>query len=439
MSLPVIAVVGRPNVGKSRLINRIASTREAIVHEQAGVTRDRNYVTSDWSGKEFTLIDTGGIQTETGQIEESIKAQAEIAINEADVILFLVDRKTGLVSDDIEVAKLLRPIDKPMILAVNKVDDPSHEADVFEFYKLGFGDPIGISAEHGLGIDTLLDKIVEVLPEQEEYEEKDESEEIALAIIGKPNAGKSSLFNKILGIERTIVSDIAGTTRDAIDSIVNIDGQRYRFIDTAGVRKKSKITENLEYYSYVRALKAVDRAEIAIMVVDGAEGFTEGDQKIVRMAIERGVAVLLAVNKMDIVAKDVLVREQLELSFDWRTRYLPWVPRIDLVAKSGKNVPKLIKSIKVISDEYKKRINTAEVNSFLENLRATGRLENISGKRLKIYYGSQVKASPPVFRFSVNNSKNVTPNFKIYLEKEIRKAFGFSGVPIILSFKGKQQ
>lgn len=439
MSLPVIAVVGRPNVGKSRLINRIASTREAIVHEEAGVTRDRNYVTSDWNGKEFTLIDTGGIQTDIGQIEESIKDQAQIAIDEADVILFLVDRKTGLVADDLEIARLLRPIDKPKVLCVNKVDDFSHEGDIFEFYKLGFDEPIGISAEHGLGLGTLLDKLTELIPETEQEEEAEEVDEISLAIIGKPNAGKSSLFNRILGIERAIVSNIAGTTRDAIDSRVIIDEQKYHFIDTAGIRKKNKILENLEYYSYVRALKAVDRAQIAIMVVDGAEGFTDGDQKITRMAIERGVAVIFAVNKMDLVKRDVLLREQLELSFDWSTRYLPWVPRIDLIASTGKNVPKLVNSIKEISNEYKKRIGTAEVNDFLESLRVTGRLENISGKRLKIYYGSQVKASPPVFKFSVNNSKNVTPNFKIYLEKAIRSKFGFYGCPIVLSFRGKQK
>lgn len=435
MSLPSVAVIGRPNVGKSRLINRIAETKEAIVHEEPGVTRDRNYVTSDWRGKSFTMIDTGGIQTSVGAIEESIIDQAQIAVEEADVILMLTDRKIGVAPDDVEIAKLIRTVDKPIILAVNKVDDKAHEADVYEFYKLGLGKPLPISAEHGLGIDILLDALYDRLPEREEEPVTDA---ISLAIVGKSNVGKSSLFNRMLGIERTIVSDIAGTTRDSIDSIVNIEGATYRFIDTAGIRKKSKIDKNVEYYSYVRALKAIDRAEIAVLVVDGTQGFSDGEQKIVNMAIERGSALIFAVNKIDIVSKDVLIKQQLEDSFAWRARYLKWVPRIDISAKTGKNIKKLIYLINEISQEYKKRISTSEINSFLEGLRVAGRLENISGKRLKIYYGNQVQASPPVFRFSVNNAKNITPNFRIYLEKSIRRVYGFDGCPIILSFKGKK-
>lgn len=435
MSLPAVAVVGRPNVGKSRLVNRIAETKEAIVHEEPGVTRDRNYVTSDWRGKSFTMIDTGGMQTSAGAIEESIFDQAQIAIEEADVILMLTDRKTGLAPDDIEIVKLIRTADKPIVLAVNKVDDRAHEADVYEFFKLGLGEPLAISAEHGLGIDILLDTLSSLLPEKEE---EPVTEAISLAIVGKPNVGKSSLFNRILGMERAIVSNIAGTTRDSIDSIVDIGGMTYRFIDTAGIRKKSKIDKNVEYYGYVRALKAIDRADTAILVVDGTQGFSDGEQKIVNMAIERGTALVFAVNKMDIVSKDVLVKQQLEDSFAWRARYLKWVPRIDISARTGKNVKKLIHLVNNISQEYRKRIGTSEINSFLEELRASGKLENISGKRLKIYYGSQVQASPPVFRFSVNNVKNIKSNFRIYLEKTIRSAYGFEGCPIILSFKGKK-
>lgn len=435
MSLPAVAVIGRPNVGKSRLVNRIAETREAIVHEEPGVTRDRNYVTSDWGGKRFTMIDTGGIQAAAGDIEESIINQAQIAIEEADVILLLTDRKTGLVQDDIEIAKLIRAADKPVVLAVNKVDDKAHETDIYEFYKLGLGEPLPISAEHGLGINTLLDLLSEHLPEKKE--EEPAAGILSLAIVGRPNVGKSSLFNKILGMERTIVSDIAGTTRDSIDSIIDIGGTTYRFIDTAGIRRKSKIEQNIEYYSYIRTLKALDRAEIAVLIVDGAQGFSEGEQKIVNIAIERGTALIFAVNKIDVVSKDALLKQQIEDSFAWRARYLKWIPRVDISAKTGKNVKKLLQTIKEISEEYRKRISTADVNNLLEDLRVSGKLESVSGKRLKIYYGSQVQAAPPIFKFSVNKAKNVTANFKIYLEKTLRSAYGFEGCPIILSFKGK--
>lgn len=438
-AVPAVAIVGRPNVGKSRLVNRIATTREAIVHFESGVTRDRNYIAADWNGKDFTLIDTGGIQTEAGSIAESVTEQAEIAISEADIIVMLVDGQTGALPDDYEIAGKIRKSSKPVLLSVNKIDDPKkHKEAAAEFYNLGLGEPVPISAEHGIGIGDLLDKITESIPGPLEEAAVEEEEKAAVAIVGRPNVGKSSLFNWFLGEKRVIVSEVPGTTRDSVDTLIKKDGALYRFIDTAGIKRAAKLNYSVDYYSHVRALKTIDRADIAVLMVDAAEGFTDIDQKIAYMAYERGCAVICLINKMDLVAKDEEALMRLNDSYGWRMRHLWYVPVVEISVAKGRNLKKILPLIDEVILEFKKRVETTAVNRFLEELRVAGKLEQVAGRRLKIYYASQVQSGPPVFRFSVNNSNNVSPNFRSYMEKQIRKKFGFKGCTIFLSFKGRR-
>lgn len=433
MSLPTVAVIGRPNVGKSTLINRIASKKTAIVHELAGVTRDRNYVTTDWRGIDFTLIDTGGIQFEGADLENSISNQAGLAIEEADAIVFLVDRKSGLLPDDNEIVNKLRISKKPVLLVVNKVDEArKHEADIFPFYSLGIGEPIAISAAHGIGIGDLLDKIVDILPD--EIEKEPEIEAINIAIVGRPNAGKSSLLNKLIGYERAIVSDIAGTTRDSVDSLVSRDNKNYRFIDTAGIRRTIRNFEALEYYSYVRTLKAVDRADVVLIIIDSALGITEGDQKIISVALGRGCSIILLANKWDLLRNDPEAQDMFEQSADYRLRYLWFAPLVKISVKTGYGLKGIYKLIDEVYEQYTRQIKTSKINSFIDELKLEDRISKASGN-LKIYYGSQIKTSPPYIVFYVNDVRHVTDNVRAYFEKLIRKKFGFIGTPIHLLFR----
>jgi len=435
MSLPMIALIGRPNVGKSTLVNRISSKKTAIVHKEPGVTRDRNYVLTDWNGVNFTLIDTGGIQFSEIGLDESISKQADFAIDEADEIIFMVDRTTGVMPDDEDIAKKLRLSKKPIKLVVNKVDDiRKHGDDVLEFYKLSLGEPIPISAEQGIGIGDLLDELINEIKEKRNNAETPVSESVKIAIVGRPNVGKSSILNKLVGTERMIVSDISGTTRDSVDSIFKFKNKEYIFIDTAGIKKISKISKSVEYYSLLRSIRSIDRADIVINVVDCAEGITDGDQKIISMALNKGCALMILLNKWDLIKNDTEKRETLHQSINKRLRYLPFVPILKASAKSGLNLKNIMPLVEDIMLEHKKRIRTKDVNNFIKELKESGRISRI-GDRLKIYYGSQIATSPPIFLFSINNMRNVSKNARAWIEKEVRNKFGFLGCPVIISFK----
>lgn len=435
MSLPMIALIGRPNVGKSTLVNRISSKRTAIVHKEPGVTRDRNYVLTDWNGVSFTLIDTGGIQFSELGLDESITKQADFAIGEADEIIFMVDRTTGVLPDDEDIAKKLRLSKKPIKLVVNKVDDvKKHGNDVLEFYKLSLGEPIAISAEQGIGIGDLLDEIIGEIKDSSKIAEASVRGSVQVAIVGRPNVGKSSILNRLIGAERMIVSDVSGTTRDSVDSIFKFRDKEYVFIDTAGIRKISRISKSVEYYSLLRSVRSIDRADIVINVVDSEEGITDGDQKIISMALSKGCALIILLNKWDLIKNDTEKKEYLYQSIDKRLRYLPFVPIIKVSAKSGLNIKDIMPLVKDITLEHKKRIRTKDVNNFIKELKESGRISKIGG-RLKLYYGSQISTSPPVFLFSINSMKYVSKNSCSWLEKEIRNEFGFLGCPVIVSFK----
>ena len=430
MAKPIGAIVGRPNVGKSTLFNRIAGERISIVEDTPGVTRDRIYADAEWLDHHFTLIDTGGLEPDSDDMMlKHMYSQAEIAISSADVILFVVDVRTGMTDMDMQVANILRKADKPVVLAVNKVDDlAKYGMQVYEFYSLGLGDPFGVSGGQMIGLGDLLDEVVKHFPADKDDSAEDDA--IKVAIIGKPNVGKSSLVNRILGENRVIVSDVAGTTRDAIDSEYELNGQKYVFIDTAGMRRKAKIKESIEKYSIIRAVAAVERADVCILMINAVEGITEQDTKVAGIAHEAGKAVIIAVNKWDLIEKDNHTMNKFLKDIDTEFKYLSYAPRIFISAATGQRVTKLFELITMVSENNSRRIATGMLNDVLIEAMAMNQPPAEKGKQLRIYYMTQVSVKPPTFVLFVNDTELLHFSYKRYLENQLRDAFGFVGTPI---------
>jgi GTP-binding protein len=432
-------VVGRPNVGKSTFVNRIALSKDAIVHEQRGVTRDRSYHRADWNGRDFVLIDTGGIEMAAEDVfQGSIRNQALLATEEADVILFMVDSRAGLTADDTEVARLLKRSGRPVMLMVNKMDNPVKDDELWEFYNLGLGDPWAISSIHGHGTGDLLDELVRLLPADVAGAGGDEANEsdINVAIIGRPNAGKSSLTNKLVGKERSIVSDVAGTTRDAIDTVIEHEGTRYRIIDTAGIRRKSQIDESVEYYGFVRALRAIDRADVALLMIDSTLGLTDQDQRVANLADERGCALIVLLNKWDLV-ESLEDREALREQIANRLPFVSYAPVIAISALTGRSVHRIWKAIDSAFANFTSTISTAKLNVLLTELRDFGHTVSRGKMRLRINYMTQTGTRPPRFTFFANHPQIIDNNFERYLENRMREKFDLEGTPIIMKFKKK--
>ena len=430
MSKPVVAVVGRPNVGKSTLFNALAGEMISIVKDTPGVTRDRIYADVTWLDKEFTLIDTGGIEPESKDIILSqMREQAQIAIDTADVIMFLTDVRQGLVDADSKVADMLRRSGKPVVLAVNKVDSfEKYMPDVYEFYNLGIGDPMPISAASRLGLGDMLDAVIAHFPEHKGSEEEDERPRIA--IVGKPNVGKSSIVNKLLGKQRVIVSDIAGTTRDAIDTEIVHDGKEYVFIDTAGLRRKNKIKEELERYSIIRTVTAVERADVVLVVIDATEGVTEQDAKIAGIAHERGKGIIIVVNKWDAIEKNDKTMREYEAEVRRVLSFMPYAEIMYVSAQTGQRLPKLYDMIDMVIDNQSLRVATGVLNEIIMEATAMQQPPSDKGKRLKIYYSTQVSIKPPTFVIFVNDNELMHFSYLRYLENKVREAFGFRGTSL---------
>lgn len=440
MGKPIVAIVGRPNVGKSTLFNRIAEERISIVEDTPGVTRDRIYAEAEWLNYKFTMIDTGGLEPESDDIIlKQMYTQAEIAIETADVIIFVVDVKTGVTDADMQVANILRKkSNKPIILAVNKMDDlRKYGMDIYEFYQLGLGEPFGVSAGQAIGLGDLLDEVVKNFPKNSDEIEEDDS--IKVAIVGKPNVGKSSLVNKILGEERVIVSDIAGTTRDAIDSPFEKDGQKYVFIDTAGMRKKSKIKEDIEKYSIIRAVAAVERADVCILMINATEGITDQDTKIAGIAHEAGKPTIIVVNKWDLIEKDNKTMNNFIKEIDKEFKYMSYAPKMFISAMTGQRVHKLFETINYCSQNSTRRISTGLLNDVLIEAMALNQPPSDKGRPLKIYYITQVSVKPPTFILFVNDTELLHFSYKRYIENQLRDAFGFSGTPIHFIARNKER
>lgn len=436
MSLPIVAVVGRPNVGKSTFVNRLAENNDAIVHEMRGVTRDRSYHNADWNGRAFTLIDTGGIEMGNDDaFQSSIRSQALMAADEADVIVFLVDGQTGINADDEAVAVILRKTNKPVLLAVNKLDNPADTNAMWEFMQLGLGDPWPVSALHGTGTGDLLDEIVSLFPDEDDAGEEDLNA-INVAIIGRPNAGKSSLTNKLTNNDRSIVSDVAGTTRDAIDTTVFHEDRYYTIVDTAGLRRKSVIDEDVEYYGFVRAMRAMDRAEVVLLVIDSTLGLTDQDQRVAGMAAERGCAMAIILNKWDLVEGPEAKAEIRERIED-RLTFVGYAPVIAISALSGKNVHRIWNAINQAYDNYCQTISTSRLNAWLQEIRDFGHTISKGKKILKMKYVTQTGTCPPQFTFFCNHPDIIESSFERYLENRLRSTFDLTGTPIRLRFKRK--
>jgi len=498
MALPIVAVVGRPNVGKSTLVNRIALTKEAIVHEQSGVTRDRSYHRADWNGVDFMLIDTGGIEIGSGDaFQESIRNQALMATEEADVIIFLVDSRAGATADDVEVARLLKRSGRPVMLVVNKMDDPGKEEGLWEYYDLGIGNPWPVSSMHGHGTGDLLDELVVLLAKQkagagaggkpagaggkrgggasgkpgatggagrkrtagasdqaasagepedspDEHELPDSADEdadadeaaINVAVIGRPNAGKSSLTNRLVGAERSIVSEVAGTTRDAIDTLIEHEGTRYRIIDTAGIRRKSQIDESVEYYGFVRALRAIDRADVALLLIDASLGLTDQDQRVANLADERGCALVVLLNKWDLLTT-AEAREALRTQVADRLPFVAYAPVIAISALTGRSAHRIWDAIDSAYASFSSSIPTPKLNALLTQLRDFGHTVSKGKLHLRLHYVTQTGTRPPQFTFFANHPHIIDETFKRYLENRLREAFPLEGTPIRLKFKKK--
>jgi GTP-binding protein len=441
MANPIVAVVGRPNVGKSAFFNYIVGKRVSIVEDIPGVTRDRIYARSEWRDREFTVVDTGGIEPYSSDaILKQMKAQAEIAIETADVIILITDIKSGIMPADEEVAQLLRKSGKPVVVAVNKVDNVGDvPAETYEFYGLGIGEVFPISSLHGLGIGDLLDAVYGHFPG--EPDEEDDEDGIHVAIIGKPNSGKSSLLNKFLGEERAIVSDIPGTTRDALDTPVEYDGRNFVFIDTAGIRRKSKIYDNVEKYSILRSLSAIERADVCIVLIDALDGVTEQDTKIAGYAHEEGKGVIVAINKWDLVAKDNSVRKKITDQATEKLAFMQYAPIETISAKTGKKVENLYEMIESVYNSCCIRISTGILNDILNDATAMVQPPTDKGKRLKIFYITQASVKPPTFVIFVNSKKLLHFSYLRYIENQLREAFGFFGTPVrfIVRERGKEK
>lgn len=427
---PIVAVVGRPNVGKSTLFNVLAGENISIVKDMPGITRDRIYADVSWLNYNFTLVDTGGIEPDSSDVILSqMREQAEIAIDTADVIMFMVDVKQGLVDADSKVADMLRRSHKPVVLVVNKVDSfDKMMADVYEFYNLGIGDPHPISSVNRMGIGDMLDEVISYFPENSEDEEEDDR--IKVAIVGKPNVGKSSLINKLLGENRLIVSDIAGTTRDAVDTEVTYNGKEYVFIDTAGLRRKNKIKEELERFMIIRTVSAVERADVAVLLIDAKEGVTEQDAKIIGIAHERGKAIIVAVNKWDAVEKDDKTIYRFTEKIKQTLAFMPYAEIIFISALTGQRIGKLYETIDIVAENHALRVGTGVLNEIMTEAVAMQQPPADKGKRLRLYYITQVSVKPPTFVIFVNDKELMHFSYTRYIENQIRDAFGFKGTPL---------
>ena len=437
MAKPLVAIVGRPNVGKSMLFNKLTGKRLSIVEDTHGVTRDRLYAQAEWRGRTFDLVDTGGIEPGTDdQILSFMREQAEIAIASATVIIFVCDIRTGMTAADQEVAGMLQRARKPVVLAVNKMDSTGHtDPDMYEFYNLGLGDPYSVSAVHGHGTGDLLDACFEFFPSEEQEEEGDDV--VKVAIIGKPNVGKSSLVNRILGQERVIVSDVAGTTRDAVDSYLKKDGQTYLIIDTAGMRKKSKVDDRVEKFSVLRAIMAIERSDVCIIMIDAQEGVTEQDTKVAGLAHEAGKACIIVVNKWDTIEKDGKTMQRMEEDIRRDLSYMPYAPVVFISALTGQRVNRLFSLIDNVVNQAAMRIPTGVLNQVLGDAQARVQPPTDKGKRLKIYYMTQIGVKPPHFVIFCNDAKLFHFSYQRYLENQIRATFGLTGTPVRITIRQK--
>lgn len=440
MGKPIVAIVGRPNVGKSTLFNIFANSRISIVEDTPGVTRDRLYADTEWLDNEFMMVDTGGIEImNTDKIAVSIRQQAQIAIAEADVILFVCDARAGITHEDAEVAKMLRQSKKPIVLAINKADSPKQEMEIFEFYNLGIGEPIPVSAANHLGLGDLLDAVVEKFPETSAYGEDGNEDEIKVALIGRPNVGKSSIFNTLVGEERSIVSDVAGTTRDAIDTLVIREGQKFLFIDTAGMRRKARIDEPIEKYSIIRSLRAVDRSDVVLMVIDAIDGVTEQDKKIAGYAHEAGKGIVLVVNKWDLYDKDNTSTLRYTENLRRELVFMQYAPVVFVSAMTKQRIHRLPEVIHYVAEQNAMRISTSVLNQVVEDAIAINPPPTEKGQRLKILYATQVKIKPPTFVIFVNEPEIMHFSYQRYLENKLREAFGFEGTPLQMIIRGKNE
>ena len=437
MAKPLVAIVGRPNVGKSMLFNKLTGRRTAIVEDTPGVTRDRLYGDCDWNGRDFELVDTGGIEPKTdSEMLKFMRRQAEIAIDTADVIVMVCDVKTGVTAADSEIAAMLQKSKKPIVLAVNKCDSTGAvNPDIYEFYSLGLGDPIAVSAFHGHGTGDLLDLCVENFPP--ETEEEEDEDVIKVAIVGKPNAGKSSLLNRILGEERVIVSDVAGTTRDAIDSYFENEHGKYVFIDTAGMRKKSRVDDSVERFSNMRTVDAISRADVALIMIDANEGITEQDTKIAGLVHEAGKAAIIVVNKWDSIKKDTHTMDKFEKSVREGLAYMTYAPVVFISALTGLRVEKLYETINAVANANSMRISTGMLNNILADATARVQPPTDKGRRLKVYYMTQSGIRPPTFVMFCNSAKLFHFSYQRYLENQLRAVFGFEGTPIKMIVRQK--
>ncbi len=438
MSKPIVAVVGRPNVGKSTFFNKMVGSRVSIVQDTPGVTRDRIIADAEWTGKHFMLIDTGGIEPENKEIIPSqMRAQAEIAMDMADVILFMVDGRSGLTAADREVADMLRRKNKEVILVANKIDTHRMPDDFYDFYELGLGEPFPISSTNQLGLGDLLDEVVSRIPE--EAFEEDEDEDIKIAIIGRPNVGKSSLVNAFLGEERVIVSEIAGTTRDSIDTPFEKDGQKYTLIDTAGIRRRSKVTDEVEKFSVIRAMAAIERCDVALMVIDATEGLADQDKRIVGLAHEAGKGIIVVVNKWDLVAKETNTMRDMEREIKGQLQFMSYAPVMFTSAVKGQRLLPVIDAARSVAENRAMRVGTGQLNSLIQDAVMMNPTPVDKGKRLKIYYAAQIGIKPPLFSFSVNDRELMHFSYARYLENKIREGYGFDGTSIKFVFRERSE
>lgn len=433
MKLQTVAIVGRPNVGKSTLMNRLIRKRHAVVYDEPGSTRDRNYAECDWNGKSFRLVDTGGaVPNSSDEMERMIFDQSQFAVHESDVILYLVDTKVGTQPDDFKLAKIFRESGKPIILVANKADTPEPPAEVYDFLRLGLGEPCSISATGGLGIGELLDAIVEKLPPQPEGEIEDGA--IRIAVVGKPNVGKSSFINKLLGEERHIVSDIAGTTRDSVDSVVEYDNQKFVLIDTAGLRRKYKVHENVEFYTTLRTTRAIESCDVAIVLAD-SQGITTQDQRILTQVLDARRAAILVVNKWDLIEKDNKTADEFTKALQERLARLDFVPIIFISALTGQRVQKVLTLAHKVYEQHHRHIETSELNDFLREAFGRRKPPAAQGKHIQFKYVTQTDTAPPSFVFFTTHPTLIDRSYLVYLENQLRERFGFDGVPIRIRCK----